>query len=202
VSDLAPTRAAAAQATRDRLVDAAIERFARDGLLARFDAVAADAGVTKGALYHHFGSKDGLVAAVYKEAINRHAERVLDAEDAGAGRHTGRQRLLRLVDESARLYTSGTPFYVLLQTLHDAARTSRPELEPIARRVQARQREHMVQLVRAGQRDGSIRADRDPEAVGLTVNAALQGFLSQLSEPAAQRRRWVRKFRDLLEDVL
>src|SRR5690242_294822 len=56
-------RAAAAEVTRQRLIDAAIARFAADGLGTSFDAVAADVGVTKGALYHHFGSKEGLVEA-------------------------------------------------------------------------------------------------------------------------------------------
>jgi hypothetical protein len=56
--------------------------------------------------------------------------------------------------------------------------------------------------VRQGQRDGSIRPELDAEAVGLTVNAALAGFLTQQLEPPAQQRRWVAKFRSLLEDLL
>jgi hypothetical protein len=60
----------------------------------------------------------------------------------------------------------------------------------------------MIGLVRAGQRDGSIRTDLDAEAIGLTVNAALEGFLVQQLEPQAAQRRWVAKFRDLLEDML
>src|ERR1700709_457188 len=123
-----PPRAAAAGVTRARLVDAAIERFAADGLGASFDAVAAEVGVTKGALYHHFGSKEGLVEAVYKEAIRRHADRVIEASAAG----TGRERLFALVDASARLYGSRTPFYRLLITLHLTAAMERPALADTA----------------------------------------------------------------------
>jgi AcrR family transcriptional regulator len=192
------SRAAAAEVTRSRLVDAALERFAADGLGASFDAVAAEVGVTKGALYHHFGSKEGLVEAVYKEAIRRHADRVVAASAEG----DGRQRLLALVDASARLYASGTPFYRVLGGLHLAAAADRPALADIARRMQRTQREFMIDLVRQGQRDGSIDAALDAEAVGLTVNAALAGFLTQQLEPPAQQRRWVAKFRSLLEDLL
>ncbi len=191
-------RAAAAEVTRTRLIDAAIERFAVDGLGASFDAVAAEVGVTKGALYHHFGSKEGLVEAVYKEAIRRHAERVVAASAEG----TGRERLLALVDASARLYASRTPFYRVLIALHLAAATERPALAEIARRMQRTQRDFMIGLAREGQRDGSIRRDLDAEAVGLTVNAALMGFLTEQFEPPAQQRRWVAKFRSLLEDLL
>src|SRR3954462_11151019 len=98
-------RAAAAEVTRTRLIDAAIERFAADGLGASFDAVAADVGVTKGALYHPFGSKAALVEEVYKEAVRRHAARVIEASSHG----TGRERLMALIDASARPSPSRTP---------------------------------------------------------------------------------------------
>jgi AcrR family transcriptional regulator len=191
-------RAAAAEVTRSRLIDAAIERFAADGLGTSFDAVAADVGVTKGALYHHFGSKEGLVEAVYKEAIRRHADRVTEASTHG----TGRERLLALIDASARLYGSRSPFYRLLISLHLAATTDRRALTDIARRVQRNQRDYMIDLVRVGQRDGSIRRSVEADAVGLTVNAALDGFLVQQFEPPGTQRRWIAKFRSLMEDIL
>jgi AcrR family transcriptional regulator len=194
----ATARASAAEQTRARIIDAAITRFAADGPGASLDAVAADVGVTKGALYHHFASKNGLVEAVYREAIRRHAARVVDASATG----TGHDRLLALIDSSTRLYTSRTPFYGLLMQLHLQAGTSRPELADIARRVQERQREHMIGLVRLGQADGSIRADLDAEALGLTVNAALEGFLVQQLEPAARQRGWVASFRSLIQEII
>lgn len=191
-------RAASGQLTRRRLIEAAIDRFAADGPNASFDAIAADVGVTKGALYHHFGSKEGLVEAVYKEAVGRHATRVIDATSSG----DGRTRLMALIDASARLYGSRTPFYRLLVRLHLEAGTSRPHLAGISRRIQRNQREYMIGLVRAGQRDGSIRAGIDAEAVGLTVNAALEGFLVQQLEPQGAQRRWIAKFRTLMEGLL
>ncbi|HEX6388558.1 MAG TPA: TetR family transcriptional regulator, partial [Solirubrobacteraceae bacterium] len=152
--------------TRAALIDAAIERFAGAGAITSFNAVAADVGVTKGALYHHFGSKDGLIEAVYVEAINRHATRVVKASSSG----DGATRLFGLIDSSARLYTSHTPFYRLLIALHYEASTTRRHLAPIAQRMQQAQRDYMVGLVRAGQADGSITGDVDAEALGLTIN--------------------------------
>lgn len=179
--------------TRARLLDAAISRFAADGLEASFDAVAADAGVTKGALYHHFASKQGLVEAVYREAIQRHAARVVAASSDG----TGRERLRGLVDSSLELYSSRTPFYELLWQLHAAAdRTA--ALAQIAERSQRNQRDYLADLVTRGQRDGSIRPRLDPEALALTVNAALVGLLVGPRVPPPQ----LAKFTSLLEDLL
>jgi AcrR family transcriptional regulator len=192
------TRVAAGQATRSRLLDAAISRWAEVGPDSSFDAIATDVGVTKGALYHHFGSKEGLVEAVYKEAVQRHARRVIEASASG----TGRERLRGLIAATARLYGSDTPFYRLLLRLHVEAGSSRPHLAPIARRVQRRQREYMTELVLAGQEDGSIRRDVDARALGETVNASLQGFLVQQLEPVAAQRRSTRAFAELLEVLL
>lgn len=192
------TRVAAGQGTRERLLDAAIERLAQTGPDATFETIARDAGLTKGALYHHFGSKQGLVEEVYKEAVRRHAERVVTASSDGSGR----ERLRGLIGATARLYGSGTPFYRLLLRLHVEAGASRPHLAPIARRVQRRQRDYMTALVAAGQADGSIRSDVDAAAVGDTVNAALQGLLVQQLEPVAAQRRATEAFARLMDTLL
>ena len=49
-----------------RVLAAARERFAVDGFdLVTIDAIAADCGRTKGAVYHHFASKEALFEAVF-----------------------------------------------------------------------------------------------------------------------------------------
>jgi AcrR family transcriptional regulator len=49
-----------------QIVTAARERFRKDGYAATsIDAVVADAGVTKGAFYHHFETKEDLFEAVF-----------------------------------------------------------------------------------------------------------------------------------------
>ncbi len=55
-------------ATRAALIAAGRELFARDGYDAvSSEALVAAAGVTRGALYHHFDGKRGLFAAVFEE---------------------------------------------------------------------------------------------------------------------------------------
>jgi AcrR family transcriptional regulator len=54
------------------LLSAARDRFARDGYAGTsLDAVAGAAGVTKGALYHHFSGKQDLFRAVFEEEQRR-----------------------------------------------------------------------------------------------------------------------------------
>jgi AcrR family transcriptional regulator len=69
-------------ATTARLVAAARRTFAAQGYVASaMDAICADAGVTRGALYHHFGGKEGLLLAVVHQ-IDTDISARIDAEEA------------------------------------------------------------------------------------------------------------------------
>lgn len=59
------SRASMIEETRAKLIEAAREAFGSQGYSqASMDELTANAGLTRGALYHHFGGKPGLLAAV------------------------------------------------------------------------------------------------------------------------------------------
>src|SRR5215207_1617789 len=68
------------QATRQRIVEAAGRRFKQDGIDgAGVAAVMSDAGLTNGAFYGHFTSKEDLVAHVLADQL-RDQRQSLDAQ--------------------------------------------------------------------------------------------------------------------------
>jgi AcrR family transcriptional regulator len=74
------------RATRDAILGVATELFAERGYAATpTEEVVRRAGVTRGALYHHFASKKGLFRAVYENLeqafVQSVAERALAEED-------------------------------------------------------------------------------------------------------------------------
>jgi AcrR family transcriptional regulator len=86
-----------------RLVEAAVHQFG----LAGYDAVnvtelATKAGVTTGALYHHFGSKLGLYLVVRDEMERRIVERMEGAAAASPGPGAARAALLVAFDAAVR----------------------------------------------------------------------------------------------------
>ncbi|WP_325985044.1 TetR/AcrR family transcriptional regulator [Pseudomonas protegens] len=77
-------RAAMIEQTRARLIASARQAFARQGYAkTSMDDLTAEAGLTRGALYHHFGDKQGLLAAVVEQIDSEMDER-LDAISAAA----------------------------------------------------------------------------------------------------------------------
>lgn len=64
--------------TRDRILEVALRRFASAGYQATsVRELAEDVGVTQPALYYHFGSKDGILAALVGPFLDD-GERILD----------------------------------------------------------------------------------------------------------------------------
>jgi AcrR family transcriptional regulator len=58
--------------TREKILNAAIQEFARHGLSgARIDVIAAETGANKGMIYYYFGSKEDLYVAALKESYRR-----------------------------------------------------------------------------------------------------------------------------------
>ena len=74
------------QATRQRIIDTAGRRFKRDGIDGSGIAtLMADAGLTNGAFYAHFASKDDLVATVVADQLDKQADRYTSLSPGHAG---------------------------------------------------------------------------------------------------------------------
>lgn len=68
---MAQKRADMIAATQEKLLKAARETFAQHGFAqSSMDEVAAQVGLTRGALYHHFGDKKGVLQAVISQINN------------------------------------------------------------------------------------------------------------------------------------
>jgi AcrR family transcriptional regulator len=75
-----PLRARQAEATRNLLIAVAREHFTEQGYPATsIDDIIQQAGVARGALYHHFAGKEALFRAVYEEVEGEVVARVMAA---------------------------------------------------------------------------------------------------------------------------
>jgi AcrR family transcriptional regulator len=80
------SRAETMAANRAKLIAAARKAFAEHGFAAAsMDELTAAAGLTRGALYHNFGDKKGLLAAVVTQVDGEMAQRAQEAGNASGG---------------------------------------------------------------------------------------------------------------------
>src|SRR5207302_5046308 len=80
-----PLRARQAEATRSLLIAVARENFTEHGYAATsIDDIIQQAGVARGALYHHFSGKEALFRAVYETVEGEVFSRVMQAATAQA----------------------------------------------------------------------------------------------------------------------
>ena len=72
--------------TRQRIIDVASGRFRAHGVAAAgLAGIMAEAGLTNGAFYAHFDSKEDLVCAVLGDALDRREQRLRAAADSTEG---------------------------------------------------------------------------------------------------------------------
>jgi TetR/AcrR family transcriptional regulator, transcriptional repressor for nem operon len=72
--------------TRQRIIDVASDQFRARGVAAAgLAGIMTEAGLTNGAFYAHFDSKEDLVRAVLSDALERREQRLRTAADGGEG---------------------------------------------------------------------------------------------------------------------
>ena len=154
-------RSEARGTARERLLDAAARVFSERGFAAAsVDEVVADAGLTKGALYWHFDSKEELFFALIEERVDRRLRALMElTESASKQEQTapqvsqgisdllGEQRQLVLLLNECRSLALRDP--ELQQRFAERQRRLREEL---ARALDARHEITGVQLTVSSQR--------------------------------------------------
>jgi AcrR family transcriptional regulator len=91
-----------AEATKSRILDAAEEEFAKNGLRgARTEAIAANTGVTKAMMYYYFSDKEGLYQAVLERAVRRRVSAMQKVDIDGEAKTALRDLISALIDEAS-----------------------------------------------------------------------------------------------------
>jgi AcrR family transcriptional regulator len=173
-------RTRAPEATRERLVAAAFEEIHRHGYRgAGLDTILATAGVTKGALYHHFDDKADLAHAVIDEVIRGLTLKRWTGPLASyeGDPISGLQLVLDVVsaefcdDRFVDKVELGCP-------LNNIAQEMSPLDERFRRRVAVVFEtwiESFAQALERGRADGTVRRDVDARKVATFVVSSIEG---------------------------
>lgn len=183
--------------TRAKLIAAARKAFGERGYAdASMDDFTAEAGLTRGALYHHFGDKKGLLEAVVLQIDAEMAERLNAISAAAATPWDG------FVQENIGYVEMALEPDIQRIMLRDGpAVLGDPSRWPSAAGCIASIRANLEQL----QADGVVRNDIDTDITarlisGASTDAAL--WIANAPDPAAASRKAIPAFKALLEGLL
>ena len=147
------SRAAARASARARILDAAVQLIAREGIHdVRIARIAMQAGVSASLLHYHFASRDTLLAEALEHSYELAGDIRTSRDDQPA---SAPERLRWMIDQC--LPTEGTlhdDWMLWVELWLHAAR--RPELRPTAAKLYARMHEWFGETIAEGQASGEF----------------------------------------------
>jgi AcrR family transcriptional regulator len=189
----AGVRSRRANDTRSRALEVVVDLLTEGGEAAvRIDVVRDRSGVSIGSLYHHFGDRDGLIAAAQLRRFARYAEAEIAALSSivvrarSVAEFRGAVRQLTLLTSSAvRTAERWARIAVLASSI------GRDELEADVRAVQSRLTDEFQAHVAQGQARGFFRSDLDARAIALFIESySLGHVLNDVDERAVSEEDW------------
>jgi AcrR family transcriptional regulator len=178
-----------AHATRGTIVAGAAAVFGRRGYgLASIADIAAEAGVTKGALYFHFASKDELARAVIAEQHRRTMAVAAQVIDEG---RPGLETMVRLSVALAGQLLTDPVVSAGIRLTTDVSLFDPPVTEPYEDWLRT-----AASLFRRAAEEGDLRPDIDTTMLASVVVPAYTG-VQLVSETLTHRADLLRRVRDL-----
>lgn len=193
-----PPKQQRAVETRDALLSAAAVVFSRATYAeARLKDIAAESGISEGAIYFHFGNKQDIAVAV----LDAQQERMTDVLTRGlAAPAGGLDRLLNVIRGLALLIADDA----IVQAGIRLAGQPSAEYEPSARDPYFEWVRITRTLIRQGIEDGSIDENVEADSVADLLNSAFVGaqVLSGLADKWASLPERIATLEPLLRKVL
>jgi AcrR family transcriptional regulator len=186
--------------TRERILELAAAAFACDGYDGTsLNQVIRESGLTKGAFYFHFESKEALALAAFRHKQEQLVERLF----AEAGEQPDALAALRaLLRARVRVFRADPSLGCVLRLGAELGAQAGPDSE--FARYQELTIEAFADLVRRGQRERVVRADLSPRAAGEAIFAAMIGTdrVSRLLSGRSDLERRTEELLDLLVNGL
>jgi len=175
------------QRTRQRLLQAAFREVYRSGFQgAGLDTILAATGVTKGALYYHFGSKEALGHAIVEEIVAAlPRDKWLRPLQEGKDPIDALIDIVQATSVRPKDVQGGCPLVNLAQEMSPLDEQFRKRLERIFNSWQ----EGIATALRRGQSQGTVRRDLVPEETASFLIAMYEGY-ALLAKNAQDPKVW------------
>jgi TetR/AcrR family transcriptional repressor of nem operon len=163
-------------AAREKLLDVTFEEIYINGYAATsIDTILKKAGVPKGSLYHHFGSKKALVLAMIKERLFTKMDQFFMFEKKEQESVTeSLRKTFAAVSKNRLLITYGCPLYRLMVELSPVDR----EFDRLLLSKYTQMQEGIASMLRSGIESGEFSDELDTETFSRFILSSSWGILS------------------------
>lgn len=159
------------------LIGAAVRLIAERGYQrTTLAAIGEASGYSRGLVTQRFGSKEGLLLAVLDRLLDSWALRNVGPR---VEQRTGIDALRASLDAYLHVVDTAPESLRAYHALLREADGPVPAVRTRVAEVNRRERDGIEALLRAGQADGTVRADVDPRAVAATFLATIRGTTTQ-----------------------
>lgn len=162
------------QRTHERILESAEALFLRNGIAeTSMNDIVAESGLSKGALYNHFESKEALLLAIHERQVEKTINSLVSSFPKGA---TALKRLEMLADV---VFTSSAKYprkFLLMNTEFFVVAARTPALAPGLTRRYAGIHGFIKGIISEGVESGEFRADVDVGQVASILFAAADGL--------------------------
>jgi AcrR family transcriptional regulator len=175
--------------TRSRILESAIKLFSKRGYnKASVDDICAEAGISKGAFYHHFESKQALFLAL----LDGWLQTIDNAIEASRDK-TAPETFMQMTEAFPYIFeTAGEGLPMFLEFWLQASRD--PKIWEASIAPYRRYHKYFTSLIKKGVEEGSF-VEVDPElASRLIVSTAMGLFLQSMLDPKGAK--WEKVARD------
>lgn len=166
------------EARRRQILSAARRCFSRNGFHATsMQDVIDEAGLSVGAVYRYFKSKDEIRTAVAEETVGTMLDEIgaIATHEPPLPVVDAMTRLVGVME--SRLAGDDPVARIAVQAWGEALRD--PDLGRFVSRMLAAVQDHFVAIARQAQRSGDLPATADPRAVGTALMAFVPGYIVQ-----------------------
>jgi len=187
--------------TRQLILDAAFAVFGRVGYgEASVDSILAEAGLSKGAFYHHFTSKEELFRVLLQDRVRRCAGQMSDAVSSASSLHDAIQRLAAAGVNSFRSEPDWMPVSMEFWAQAARQRFAREILVPSVREC----RELVAGMLQVGQSRGIVRQEIDAEKTAIILNGMFEGVAFQwaIDPGAVELEALIEPMADAIERII
>lgn len=189
-----------ARETRERILASARTVFGRRGFgEATMEEIALDAGVSNGALYHHFPSKGELFREILDEHMREQHFELASLVPASSFREVIERFVSYWFNHLRTEHQSDSLFVEIW-----AQASREPETRATVASFIRQGADLLIQALRLAQRAGAVRPDADVEAAGTLIYATMEGlFLLWAVDPdSVDPARLSRPWADMIESLM